>query len=78
MQSDEVIWQVIGKHFCAYKIKYYSYKMVLFIELYLLYRAADSGQHFCRNENNLTGLCNRQSCPLANSQYATVREHKGM
>lgn len=64
MQSDDMIWNIIyGKaNFC-------SYRTVL--------KNTKPRHKFCRNEYNVTGICTRKDCPLANGQYATIREIDG-
>jgi protein MAK16 len=63
MQHDEMIWQVINHQFCSYKTK--------------IGVALSDKSTFCRHPYSVTGLCNRSSCPLANSRYATIREEDG-
>lgn len=41
------------------------------------YKFKSVKQNFCASEFNVTGLCSKQSCPLSNSNYATVIEKNG-
>ncbi|ORX71440.1 Mak16 protein [Linderina pennispora] len=41
------------------------------------YKVKTNVGSLCRHPYNLTGLCNKRDCPLANSKYATVRERDG-
>ena len=63
MQNDEMIWQVVNHQFCSFKTT--------------IGKAKSDKTHFCRHPYSVTGLCNRTSCPLANSKYATIREDGG-
>ncbi|KAF1827474.1 Mak16 protein [Dissoconium aciculare CBS 342.82] len=63
MASDEIVWSIINQQFCSFKLKLPGNSS----------HQKSTKQTFCRNEHNVTGLCNRQSCPLANSRYATIR-----
>ena len=60
--SEDLIWKVISKEFCSFQIRPHQ---------------SQNNQDFCRNEYNVTGLCDRRSCPLANAQYATVKQVDG-
>lgn len=63
MASDEIVWNIINQQFCSFKLKLPGNDR----------HQKSTKSTFCRNEHNVTGLCNRQSCPLANSRYATIR-----
>ncbi|KAF2765087.1 Mak16-domain-containing protein, partial [Teratosphaeria nubilosa] len=64
MASDEIVWSIINQQFCSFKLKLPGNSSGT---------QRSTKSNFCRNEHNVTGLCNRQSCPLANSRYATIR-----
>ncbi|KAL6634524.1 hypothetical protein ACP70R_027195 [Stipagrostis hirtigluma subsp. patula] len=67
--SDDVVWHCIRHGHCSFMAKYGGGKRRVFsIETAI----------FCRNPYNVTGICNRSSCPLANSRYATIRDHDGI
>lgn len=76
MILDDVIWGVIGTGHCSFRTKYFSSSSSILIVLTISHRTPTLD--FCRNEYNVTGLCNRRSCPLANGQYATIREQEGV
>ncbi|KAF2742981.1 Mak16 protein [Sporormia fimetaria CBS 119925] len=58
MASDSLVWSIIGPNGSA---------------SFCSFRTKMRTQDFCRNEYNVSGLCTLQSCPLANSRYATIR-----
>jgi protein MAK16 len=63
MQNDESIWTCIGP-----SGQFCSYK----------HKIKNPPETFCRNPHNLTGMCTRVTCPLANSLYATVLDQEGV
>lgn len=42
------------------------------------FKVQSKTQILCRNDNNVLGICSKSACPLANSNYATIREHRGI
>lgn len=66
MNNDDSIWHCIGEDIKG-------------VGSFCAYKVKSVQDHalLCTNEYNLTGDCNRDSCPLANSQYGTIREFAG-
>ena len=53
-------WNLLGQKFCSYKV----------------HMRNDKTHRLCKNPYNQTGICSRVTCPLANSQYATIIEYE--
>lgn len=76
------MWQVINHQFCAFKASLPGQNRKGFRH----HAAKSSGnagsksgiRTFCKHPDNVTGLCSRVSCPLANSRYATVKDDDGV
>ena len=62
MQNDESIWNCIGHS------GFCSFKV----------KMKQPPKVFCRNEHNVSGVCSKVTCPLANSNYATIVEKEGI
>lgn len=62
MQNDESIWSCIGH------TGFCSFKV----------KTKQPPKVFCKNEYNVTGVCSKVTCPLANSNYATIVEKEGV
>lgn len=60
-----MIWSVINHQFCSHKAR-------------IGQEQHQNKTNFCRHPYSTTGLCNRGSCPLANSKYAVIREIDGV